>query len=366
MRIVKTCLLWCWLGVQLCSAQDTLWACKIKKPVTLLPLLETSRYYVGNESGSLFCVDAESGRVLWETKIELKKANKKIKDAVKKIRTKSPNTKPEVKNGFLSMFVSNPNYIFGCNADDHVYALNKDNGVKIWEYKTEFDAEKFAPLFIYDNTIIFKTEDSCIIALNQDTGSEVWKYKCSGKVGALTIRDNEIHFPSSDMKIISLNARNGKEESKFVSEGISFNIDKGVSVIDNNYFALTDSGEVFCVSVRKKKEVWKQALQAKWFIEDDERLVCYSDSLMMGLKSKNGVLNWKVEGSFNDRTLPIIFNGKLYYHAVNKNKLMIINLKNGEYLRSFLVKGKSKVSPGINAKMAILCVEDKIFAIKNE
>jgi outer membrane protein assembly factor BamB len=346
-------------------AQDTLWTCKIKKPVTLLPLLEISRYYVGNQSGSLFCIDVETGRVLWETKMEAKKMGKKIKEPIKKGKTKN-GTKPSVRNGFLSMFVSNPNYIFGCNADDNVYAFNKDNGVKIWEYKAEFDSEKFAQLFVYENTIIFKTEDSCVIALNQDAGSEVWKYKCSGKVGALTLNENKILFPSSDMKIISINARNGKEESNFSMEGMNIAIDKGVSEIDNSYFGITDSGNVFAVSVRKKKEIWKQSLEARWKLEDNERLIIGSDSMIMGLKVKNGLTAWKVEGNFTDKTLAVVKNGKLYFHASSKNKLMIINLKTGEYIRSFLLKGSSRVSPGINDKMVVLCVEDKIFAIKNE
>ena len=51
------------------SAQpDTLWSCKIKKPLTAKPLLDGSRYYIGSESGSLYCLDAESGKIIWETK----------------------------------------------------------------------------------------------------------------------------------------------------------------------------------------------------------------------------------------------------------------------------------------------------------
>jgi outer membrane protein assembly factor BamB len=358
------------LSVSVGHGQDTLWSCKIKKPITLQPLLEISRYYIGTETGSLYCIDVETGRVLWETKMEVKKPNKKnqkeVNTKVPKGKTKVSSSKNQIKNGFLSMFVSNPNYIFGCNVDDNVYAFNKDNGVKIWEYKANFDQDKFAQILTYDNMIIFKTEDSLIIALNQDSGNEVWKYKCSSKVGNLTLREDEIHFPNSEFNIISINAKNGKEESKLGMQGLSFNYDKGVNVIDNNYFMLNDSGNVSAISSRKKKELWNQDFKIKNLYEDDERLVAIKDSTLFGIKPKTGAIIWNVEGNFSDKTLPVLRNGKIYFHSSSKNKIMIINTKTGEYMRSYLVKGSSKVSPAVNEKLIIVCLEEKLIAIKND
>ncbi len=358
------------LSVMVSHGQDTLWSCKIKKPITLQPLLEISRYYIGTETGSLFCIDVETGRVLWETKMEVKKPIKKNTKEQNpktiKVKTKASAAKNQLKNGFLSMFVSNPNYIFGCNVDDNVYAFNKDNGVKIWEYKANFDQDKFAQILTYDNTIIFKTEDSLIIALNQESGSEVWKYKCTGKIGNLTLREDEIHFTTSEFSIMSINAKTGKEESKLGMTGLSFNYDKGVNVIDNNYFMLNDSGNVSAVSSRKKRELWNQAFKIKSLYEDDERLVAIKDSTLFGIKPKTGAIMWNVEGNFSDRTLPVLRNGKIYFHSSSKNKLMIINTKTGEYMRSYLVKGASKVSPAVNDKVIIVCLEEKLVAIKND
>ncbi len=347
---------------------DTLWSCKIKKPITFKPLLEISRYYIANEEGTVYCLDTESGRVLWETRAP-QETGKKVKKqpAPKKVKGKSlPSVKAPIKYGFLSTFVANPNYLFGCNVDDNVYAFNKDNGVRIWNYKANFDEDKFAPLWMYDNLLIFKTEDSLVVALSQESGTEVWKYKCSAKVGELSLRSNQLHFPTADKQIIALNAGTGKEIAKINLGNTEINEEKGVCVIDNNYCLLNDSGDVAWFSTKKKKEVWHQPYRITMLLETEERLVAYNDSLLIGLKNKNGNQNWKLEGVFSDKTLPIVREGKLYFHASSKNKVMIINTKTGEYIRSYLVKGTSVIAPSVNDKQIVLVIEDRIFAIRND
>lgn len=358
----------CFAGLY--SQPDTVWSYKAKKPFTSMPLLEVSKYYIGTENGSLLCLDAESGKVIWETKAPadgIKKGKKTVKEQLpKKGKSKAPGNRPLIKYGFTGMLLTNPNYLFACNVDNTVCAFNKDNGVKMWSYKANLDFEHPVSLLKYDNYLIFRTEDSLVVALNQESGTEVWKYKCAGNAGGLSLKGNEVCFATSDRFVITLNAGTGTELNKISLGDFRVNEKKGIVVIDNNCILLSDSGNMAAFSVKKKKELWQQAYKLESFVEADERLIAYNDSLMVGIKMKNGAYAWKLEGVYSDRSSPVIFKDKLYFHASSKNKLMIVNTKTGEYTRSYLVKGPSVITPAVNDKIIVLVIEDRIFAIKND
>lgn len=333
--------------------------------------MDGSRYYIGSESGSLYCLDAESGKIIWETKApaDVLKKGKKLpvkEPKPKKGKEKVQNGKPAIKYGFNGTFASNPNYVFAGNADNTVYAFNKDNGVRMWSYKANLDPETLLSFCKYDNYLIFKTEDSMVVALNQESGAEVWKYKSTGHVGGLSLENNEVYFATSDRFVVSLNAGTGTEVTKLSLGSFAVDENEGIGVIDNTLILQGDSGHLAGFSAKKKKEQWLQDYQLKHFFDDEDRLIGYADSLMVGIKVKNGAIAWKLEGVYSDRTWPVTQNGKLYYHASSKNKLMIVNMKTGEYIRSYLVKGSSVIAPAVNDKIIVLVIEDRVFAIKND
>ena len=75
-------------------------------------------------------------------------------------------------SGVLSSVANGIVYI--TSKDSNVYALNAENGNKIWSYKTGY--EIYSCPAVVNGVVFVGSNDHYLYALNAETGSKIWSY----------------------------------------------------------------------------------------------------------------------------------------------------------------------------------------------
>jgi len=144
------------------------WKFKADAPISGSPVIVSGYAYFGTFNGSIYCVDANLGTLVWRN-------NYNINGSVLSIRILST---PTIVNGTLYT-----------GADDgNVYALNAYNGSQIWKTAaggvTDMPLQKGAwqvkssPCY-YDSKVFVGAMDGYCYAFNAVTGAQLWKTSVS-------------------------------------------------------------------------------------------------------------------------------------------------------------------------------------------
>ena len=206
---------------------SVIWNVKPANWIASSPFIHDGVIYIGTEwgvgGGSICAFFEENGELLWEFK-------------TKKFVPCSP--KLDIKTGTV---------VCGSN-DFNVYALDKNDGVLKWSYKTggevkgpptldygrvyatSFDGTLYC-LNLADGELIWKRKlgvnlyncpaiykdyviagsyNKRVFALNKDNGNIGWMYATNGKIlSSPTVYDDKVHIGSNDGNIYAIDANNG-------------------------------------------------------------------------------------------------------------------------------------------------------------
>jgi outer membrane protein assembly factor BamB len=77
--------------------------------------------------------------------------------------------------------VSETLVIFGCD-NDRVYALRRDTGREVWQFKTQGMVES-SPVVV-DHTVYFGSRDRHVYAVDMESGHEVGKWQADSWITA--------------------------------------------------------------------------------------------------------------------------------------------------------------------------------------
>ncbi len=154
------------------------------------PLLKDGVLYVGFSDGYLVAVQASTGAMKWEKRLN---ANKKWRDL---------DSDP----------VIDGEYIYMMGYDDHFYAVNSVNGEIIWKY----DQGGFGLPLVTQDKIYFPTSQSEMVCLDKETGRKVWSY--NGKNGLMTSPTQGkglLIFGEAQGSLVFLDALTGRKVGDF-------------------------------------------------------------------------------------------------------------------------------------------------------
>ena len=188
-----------------------IWQFQTGQPVYSTPAISDGRVVVSSTDSCLYCLDISNGKLLW------------------KYRTNAP-------------VIANP-VIAGkriyCGSSDGIFrCLALKDGKPIWKYDGIHGFVEATP-FVYRNKVIFGAWDNHLYALNKNNGKLIWKW-ADGTPGPLyspaavwpVATQNKVFISAPDRYLSCINARNGNtiwRSNKFkVRETIGISEDKTV------------------------------------------------------------------------------------------------------------------------------------------
>lgn len=232
---------------------EILWSTKITaypgiSGVTSSPTIDKGKVYVGafnfsGGPGSLFCIDAKTGSVLWEN------------ETSSSVYFSSPAVHDDkVFVGTMGLYNSS-NLKWG--APYEFYSFNAKNGELIWNFSARGSIGSSAALI--DNKVLFTSKDRYLYCLNSQTGELVWKKVIGSSVSSPAINKETIFIGSGELdgegKFYALDL-NGNILWEFTPNG-AVQSSPAVSG-DYVYFATNvKNGTVYCLSNTNGTIVWE-------------------------------------------------------------------------------------------------------------
>lgn len=154
------------------------------------PALKNGLLYVGFSEGSLIAFNARSGSPVWEAQLN---KNKKFKD-------------------IDSTPVLDGNYLYVAGYDDRLYCLDANKGDIIWK----IEGGSYSGITMDADRIYYPTSQGEVWALQKNNGAKIWTYKLrEGLATGVRIYKGLAVFGESQGSLVFLDLRTGKKIGEF-------------------------------------------------------------------------------------------------------------------------------------------------------
>jgi len=222
--------------------------------------VKTKRVLIGSQFGTLFALEAATGKLSWEYTTE---------DQIRCF--------PSIADRYC--------FVAGC--DSHLHVVNLDTGKGLhriplesptgstpllwkdvafvgtegneflavdwqkekilWRFKMKQSVR--APTAYQDGIVIVGGMDKAVYALDAATGKERWQFKTKGRIeGGAVIIGKRVFVPSSDSTLYVLDLQSGKQIDSLELTG---KLLTAPAVADDRMFLATDEGVLTCLQSKK-------------------------------------------------------------------------------------------------------------------
>lgn len=115
----------------------------------------------------------------------------------------------EDRSDIASGAVLSGNFVVYANTSGEVYALNAQNGDRVWRYVA--GGKIFSTPAVSNGVVVFGCADGIITALNLRSGKKVWQFHCDKSVlGSPAIFAGKVYIGASDNRFRALDLKTGK------------------------------------------------------------------------------------------------------------------------------------------------------------
>ncbi|WP_159433091.1 outer membrane protein assembly factor BamB family protein [Thiohalospira halophila] len=140
--------------------------------------------------------------------------------------------------------------------DDHVYALNPDDGSEKWSFGTG-GAVRSSPAIGADGTIYIGSYDNKVYALDPDTGDKEWSFETDNSVLAspAVSADGTVYIGSTDHHLYALDPESGDVEWKVETGDPIFS--SPTQGADGTIYVGSDDGHLYALDPEDGQERWR-------------------------------------------------------------------------------------------------------------
>lgn len=247
----------------------------------------------------------------------------------------------------------------------YVYALDKNTGTKIWEYKT--GGSIIASPSISNGNVYVGSSDGNIYALDIN-GKKLWNFKTNGAVIASPLVVNQtVYIGSSDFNMYALDVNSGQLKWKFNTGNTIMS--KPVLKDNTLYFGSWDR-KFYAVDANTGLEKWRKELASQGYYAPATSDPVYIDgkvifstpaSFVYAFDGVTGEELWKVKERAGLST-PIIDNNLVVYNnsggtvfalnPLNGERMWEVDTKTYTYESTPLLHGSNAILSGMKAKVS--------------
>jgi len=219
------------------------WVYKTNGPVYSSAAVVNNKLYIGSEDRYLYCLDANTGALLW-----------------KYLAGRAIGSSPAVVGGKV---------YFG-SVDHNIYCLNADSGSLIWKYQT--DGMVWSSPAVTNGKVYINSMDRNTYCLNADTGAKIWNFTNNGitnsaQLGVQNLSAASAYYSSSpaifgswcfvasfDRNVYGLNATTGARIWSFKQNATTW--DSSPTYSDGRVIVGSDSYDYVCLNATTGAKLW--------------------------------------------------------------------------------------------------------------
>jgi outer membrane protein assembly factor BamB len=273
------------------------------------PVIAYGKLYVANADGTVFAVDADTGKTVWRRETGRCQAASPAVDEhrvyVTFLRSCARHRRAQ-KNGLLVVY-------------------DARNGKLVWQRR--IGQSESSPL-VLDGRVYVGDWNGFVYAFDARTGKLVWRFRSNGKVkSAVAVSGNRLFFGSYDSHIYALRLRTGKlvwrasaQDRGFLGRG---NFYSGPAIAYGRVYIGATDGKVYSFGatsghlqwatgtggyVYSSPAVWRKRVYAGSY---SKRLYCFD--------AATGAVVWRFKAAGKISGSPTIVNGIVYFATLNRH-----------------------------------------------
>ncbi len=292
------------------------WQFKAGAGIYSSPVIISELIYFGDNGGSLYALNKRTGAVVWNKQLDgaIKSKPSAYKDRliVNDVSGKvsafncrtgqvmwqfeiGPEKSVDMWDYYLSSPVVHKEVVFIGSGDNHIYAINANDGSLKWKYQT--GGVVHASPVLHNDKVLVGSFDGYFYALDCNTGNELWRFKTVGDKyfpngsiqKAACIYKDKVIFGSRDFNIYALDIETGRGHWNYKEQG-SWIIATPTVIGERIYFGTSDTHRFYCFNAEDGALVWDKALNMR----------VYSTAVSSGNNVYFGCFNGKIFGLSND------------------------------------------------------------------
>jgi len=263
---------------------QNLWSKLSGHDLRFAPLLHGDRLFVADNKGQVLCLNAQTGRIVWEVKTGLRIAS-------------GPSLGSEAGGGLL---------LFGTH-DAEVLALRMSDGAVAW--RSTVSSEVLAPPRATEHGVAVRTIDDKVFMLDATTGKRLWVH--AQTVPILTLRGTSSPLLAGEKIVVGFangtlaayNVRDGAlvwETRVGVPQGRSeleqmIDLDADPVLVDGVIYAVSFQGRLVAVDQESGRILWSREMSAyaDFVIDQDRIYITDQAGHVWALERSTGTALWK-------------------------------------------------------------------------
>jgi eukaryotic-like serine/threonine-protein kinase len=260
--------------------------------------------------------------------------------------------------------------------DDNVYALNAEDGTKLWSFQTGGFVNYSSPAVV-DGVVYVGSWDDNVYALNAKTGMKLWSFKTGYYIDSSpAVANGAVYIGSADGNLYALNARTGAKLWSFDPSPQGNEVNSSATVVEGIVYS-TMGQSIYALNARTGAVVWTYLTDAAvlgsptvsngvvYFGIDD-----YQGNNVFALNAKTGALVWAFStGEYVSYPTPAVAGGAVFIgsHPFNDpygGTVWALNARTGAKIWSYPTNGIIESSPAVaNGVVYIGCEDQNVYAL---
>jgi len=268
-----------------------------------LPVVSGDRVYVGNKDTQFYCLDANSGKVIWSV--------------------------PVGGHMFHSVALADGRlYLIRTRKDGHkdgtLFCLDTATGKELWNYHGR-DSQTFTPPLVTGGKLYLGCEEM-LFCFDAADGKVLWRHETPDIIlSALSLADGRIVLGNLDQNLYCVDAEKGKLLWQFQTGGPVY---AGGALSGGRVYAGSNDQTLYCLNAEDGKRIWEFKTQGSIAASPavtNDRVYVGSDEGMLYCLNLQGEKVWNFETGGNMYCSPAVSQGNVYTVGLN-NKLTMFCL----------------------------------------
>lgn len=304
-------------GSTLSADPQLKWEFKSKDGWVATSAIVGDHVYAPALEGFLYCLDRESGKVLWKYR--------SIDDADE--ATFAP--------GFKAAPLVTSSAVYVGDEDGVLHAINRDDGSRLWKFAT--GAEIAGGVAVYEGNLLLASHDSVLYCLDEQ-GAELWKFETNDMINCSpAVAEHYTFLSGCDQMLRVIDLRTGKEvrNVEMTSPLIA-----SPALVDEMLYVGAHAGDFVAVNWKSGEVVWRyegkrqMPYHASAAVTDNLVLVGNHDKLMHAIDRTTGKSVWTFTTRARIDSSAAVVGERLYFGSGDGN-LYGLNVSDGKQAWKF-------------------------------
>ena len=306
--------------------------------VALGPSQDRDIVFIGSHQGTLFALEASSGRALWEAPVG------------------SIGSQPVLARG----------RVYVGNDDGTLICLDTDTGKELWRFQSK--GSILAPPVLTEDLLLFSNEDDQVYALDRRSGKLRWKYKTNtpddgtlrGHAGVAI--DNEFVYAGfSDGNLVALRQSTGSVAwlvSLAAGEDKFLDVDATPVIAGDMVFTASSAGGLYAIDRVVGRVRWRLPITGVGAVAvDSSRLYAAAADEGVHALDFNGNLIWRQGTAGGGEPVALVVSGNYILYSLSIAGIFVANKASGETVQFF--------NPGNGVSSIPAIARDALFILSN-